>query len=138
MKRFKYPALVIKEAKMLKKLTTEEEKQNLNVSRLNPDSMTSCIYGMLCGNCFSERAKELIEASCARVYSTYGDFDNSKINGSPKGKFRTDDSGRNSHWGQSKTSYFSPIEIFIYRNRNKRNLANQRLVQYLKGEIKTL
>lgn len=68
MKKFNYPALVIQEAKNLRKLATREEKDQLNLVTLNPRNEWKCIYGQMTGSCFSDRAEELIVKSCQRVY----------------------------------------------------------------------
>lgn len=140
MKRFKYPALVIKEARNLRKFATKEEKDRLDFMKLNSSSKFDCIYGQMTKNCFSVRAKELIEKSCSRVYSTSsGDtWEEYRLNGTPKGKYRREDGANNLYPGEEKTSYFSPIEVFIARGDNWKNGANDRLVKYIKGEIKTL
>ena len=79
------------------------------------------------GNCFSERAVELIEASCKRVFadaSDGGDTLKGVLNGSPK--------------KSNRDTYWSPIEIFITKKRNVKNGNNKRLVAFLKGETETL
>jgi len=140
MKKFKYPALVIKEAKSLRKLATVEERNRLNFQKLDFSSKFECIYGQMTSNCFSKRAKELIEKSCSRVYSTKtGDnWEEYKLNGTPIGKYRKEDGAVNIGFSKERTSYFSPIEVFIARGNNWRSGANERLVKYIKGEIKTL
>jgi len=126
MKRFKYPALVIKEAKNLKKFARKEELNNLNEHDFMPKSSYKCIYGLLTGDCKSSRAIELIESSCSRVYKAGylndDDILSNKLNGSPKKSYRG--------------AYWSPIETYIFPE--KRKEAAIRLLKYLKGEIKTL
>lgn len=128
----KYPKLVIEEATALRKHATKEERSNLNFENLNPDSQRRCIYGQMTGDCFSERAKKLIEKSCRRVYSTNGKFADAKLNGSPVGKYRATNGGR--LFGQN-TDYWSPIELFISKATSR---MNQKLIQFIKGEIKSL
>lgn len=130
----KFPDLVVKEAKNLRKLTTFEEKQLLNFSTLDGDSKYDCLYGQITGHCFSPRAKELIEASCEKVYNPGAGDDrlgSATLNGSPLGKYRS--IVRYS----SSTSYFSPIEVFIFKYSHERELL-KRLLLYIKGERRTL
>lgn len=130
MKRFKYPALVKTEAKNLRKFATKEELDKLIQEDFNPRHSDNCIYGLLTGNCDSPRAIELIKSCAPRVYKSgnyvqIGDNDwvlSNKLNGSPK--------------KISRVEFWSPIECFIYPNKQKE--AAIRLLKYLKGEIKTL
>jgi len=126
-KKIVYPALVKQEAKNLKKFATKRELDKLNFDRLVPENAERCIYGQMTGSCWNGRAIQLIEKSCSRVYNE-GQEGNSlrdcKLNGSPKKKQRH--------------SYYSPIEVFIYKDGNMENGANERLIKYLKGEIRTL
>lgn len=129
----KFPKLVIEEAKALRKNATVEERSRLDFNELDHDNRHKCIYGQLVGDCFSVRAKELIEKSCRRVYSTNGFFENSKLNGSPIGKFRKT---TNAQYGWGKpTDYYSPIEMFIV---NAKDSQKENLIKFLKGEIKSL
>ncbi len=126
--------LVIEEAKKLKDNTTLEERYQLNFSTLKTKKRDSCIYGQMTGDCFSERAIELIEASCEKVFNRIKDENNvrkicGELNGSPKGKPRTNS------WSPV---YWSPIEIFIDEEINQTNGNNERLVDYLKGNTDTL
>jgi hypothetical protein len=132
----KFPELVVKEARKLRKLTTELEKSRLDFSNLDPLDSERCIYGQITGHCFSARAKELIEKSCVRVYNKGSNLSDtissSKLNGSPIGKHRDTNIPL---WGS--TSYFSPIEVFIVKAKDNVVLL-ERLVSYIKGERRTL
>lgn len=139
--------LVKREAKNLRKFAISKELQKLEIDELNSTDGTQCIYGQMTGDCFSARASELIEQCCERVYSSNktirGEIDNnvanSPLNGKPK----------------DRSSYFSPIEVFIANNSIKDtddwhdekfilgytaadNENNKRLVKYLKGETNRL
>lgn len=117
----KFPKLVKDEADLLK---------------LDPDSKFDCVYGQMTGNCFSVRAKELIEKSCKKVYHTEGYLADATLNGSPIGKERNTTGGN--VYG-TKTSYWSPIEVFIYDAKERGDKDSiAKLIQFLKGEIKTL
>ncbi len=129
-------SLVKKEAAKIKKFATKDEIESLNFGRLNPDNVQACIYGQMTGNCYSERANELIVKCAERVYSgalpnttqravSYKEAKLSTLNGKPYNvSFRRD-------------SYHSPIEVYISINQNHANKLKD-LVNYLKGETKKL
>lgn len=128
-----YPKLVIDEAKALRKHATEAEISNLDFNSLKPDTVKECIYGQMTGHCFSERAKELIEKSCKRVYSTTGSLDSVRLNGSPVGKHRENEG--KAYMFRRNTDYWSPIEVFLPKSTDEERL---KLVQFIKGEIESL
>jgi len=121
--------LVIEEATKLRNMITQEEADNLKFSKLDSSQSDRCIYGQLSGNCFSDRAIELIKACASRVYKNWWFLSESKLNGSPL--------------GLSRNEFWSPIEVFIsqdetdYEN-NMGNGNNERLVQFIKKEIDEL
>ncbi len=126
-------ALVMTEAKRLKKNATEAEINKLSFEDLDSSKSHNCIYGQMAGYCFNDRATELIEASCTKVLERvilpkHKDMMAppilGKLNGSPKKTHRD--------------NYWSPIEMFIDLERNKKNGNNQRLIAYLKGETEML
>ncbi len=53
-----------KEALLLHKHTTKEERSFLDADDFNPTKSTQCIYGLLTSSCYSERAKKL-QKKCA-------------------------------------------------------------------------
>lgn len=116
---------VKEEAKKLRKLATKEELKNLSFVFLNPCSAQNCIYGQMTGNCNSERALALIESSCDRVYDwvCQSKF---KLNGSLNREIRS-----------LRGYQYSAIEAFIILPENK-ELNNRILIEYLRGERKTL
>lgn len=59
---------VAHEVKMLKQHATPEEIKRLNLTIFNPDSRYNCIYGQMTHDCSSERAKELMDVACDRVW----------------------------------------------------------------------
>jgi hypothetical protein len=118
--------LVEKEAKKLRKYSTEEERSNLDIDSLWANNRRRCIYGQMTGDCFSERANSLIIKCCKQVYT--GNLSNLKLNGAPHKIDLHEERGR---------YYFSPIEIFIFHN-DKRSSGVVNLVAYLKGEIDEL
>jgi len=124
----KLKELVKEEAKKLRKHATREELYKLNFGNLVPSSQFSCIYGQLTGNCFSNRATDLIEECCDRVYERSSEITDSAMNSAILGK---------SPKRLQRYLYFSPIEIFIHRPENK-TTNNAHLIAYLKGETRKL
>ena len=118
--------LVIAEATNLKKYTTDRERDRLSFERLKTQDRTLCVYGQMTGGCYSDRAIALIEFSCERVFTVVekGIYLSGKLNGSPIDTYRG--------------HYWSPIEIFIDKKRNKNNGNNERLIAFIKGKTKTL
>ena len=119
--------LVKEEAKFLKDNLTREEKLNINHDDLDPNSPSSCIYGLATGNCHSKRAVRLMRKGCSRVFSykniEENFLDRSNLNGSPKGHKR--------HFETKKgyEGFWSPIEVFIYKTKRESNKVN--LVNYI-------
>lgn len=132
LKRMKELATV--EAKNLKKHATQEELNELNLENVDPDRPTKCIYGLMTDDCYSDRAAELIQKCCTKVYKSelrerFGRYVNkSLLNGAPtkipEGESR-------------KFLYHSPIEVLIFGD-NGGEESIKKLVPYLKGETKTL
>lgn len=60
-----FKADVIAECVALREHATAEELGRL-AYRIYPQDPDECIYGLMCGNCRSIRAKELIEKCCKR------------------------------------------------------------------------
>lgn len=121
--------LVKKEATLLRENATSEEKSRLNFNFFNPTMVDSCIYGQMTGHCDNLRANELIEKSCPRVFNNdkNGSLneDDIRLNGSPINR--------------SRHSYWSPIEIYVYKNRHGVNVQNNKyLINYIKGDTDKL
>jgi hypothetical protein len=106
---------VKKEARALREHGTEAEIERLNLSTFDGKQSTSCIYGQMTGDCFSDRAETLIK-SCAPVFIAGNE------NGGPTNKILEADSKESLRW--------SPIEKYAFENSD--NCAN--LIAYLKGE----
>lgn len=60
---------VLNEINLLKQNATKEELSQLNFETLNPDNGRLCIYGQITGDCFSNRAFELIQTCCKTTIS---------------------------------------------------------------------
>jgi hypothetical protein len=116
---------VIDEATKLKSWATQKELEKLNFNLLTPCNKNSCVYGQMTGNCFNERATELLNC-CAIPYSSdTEDYIRTRVK-SFNSKNRTD--WRNYAW------VFSAIEFYITQVKAK----NNNLINYLKGVKKTL
>ena len=120
-------SLVGQEAKNLKKYATKEEINKLNFGVLNPEHVMFCIYGLMTGHCFSERACNLINKCAPRIYKQHCNEElyECELNGAPA-------------LGRSRNANFSPIECFISYPKNETNGNNKILINYLKGKRKTL
>jgi hypothetical protein len=137
-KRSVLEPLVIAEANNIRRIALKREVKNLDFCNLVPDDHKHCIYGQMTGDCYNERAYELIRKSCPNVIDAddngfKGELvslnDYAKQNGVEKpNKF--DESFR--------LTFYSPIEIFITRKRNKKNGNNAKLIAFLRGETDTL
>lgn len=122
----KFPKLVIEEAKALRRHATKEEKELLQFCNLSPSNRMKCVYGLMTGECYSNRATELIEKCAKRVYKANhipSCIERKDLNGSPK--------------GEDRCGYWSPIEVFIAKNGDGSEM-NRRLISFIKGEIKSL
>ncbi len=59
---------VVKEALLLRKHATKKEKDKLDYYWLKSRDPSGCVYGQMTGNCWSERAAQLIK-KCAVAYT---------------------------------------------------------------------
>ena len=118
--------LVIEEATNLKKHALKKELKNLNFNKFNPDHTLSCIYGQIANGCFTPRAVELMKKCASRGYDRESapKLVDCKINGP------IIDLPRSYFW--------SPIEVFIVQDRNRKNGNNKLLIDFLKGETNEL
>lgn len=51
---------VVKEALLLRKYATKKERAKLNFDSIRSDNVTLCIYGQMTGNCYKNRAIQLL------------------------------------------------------------------------------
>lgn len=126
---------VRKEAEALRVHATQEERERLDIENLEPDFLMNCIYGLMTGSCYSERAAILIE-SCACRYVKDGHLTSIKYDGFARiaekingAKVENLYENRN-----SSESHYSAIEAYILLP--EANNAN--LISYLRGETETL
>ena len=134
---------VQQEATELKKRLTPEEIAKLDSVNIK-NTEDQCVYGQLTGNCSSERAFDLMQDCCLKVYTVHRmDTEERKqgkewltLNGSPKEKERR---------GKYNYDYFSPIESLLALVDEEQvgtiftppeNIKN--LIAYLKGETEEL
>jgi len=124
-----FPELVIEEATNIKKYASLSEIERLDISTLDPQSTSDCVYGQMTGNCHSKRAIELIELCASKVYHAPDGFprESKELNGAPTSISRRGDN--------YETKYWSPVEVFIDQTVPK---MRAKLVSFLKGEIDTL
>lgn len=117
MSREELKRLVIEEATNLKEYATKKELERLDFNYLDPNTPHRCIYGQITGNCFNERAIELLN-KCTNPYS--------------RGLFLPSKSTELDFDTISRD--FSPIELYI-----SLGLSNKRiLIDFLKGDLETL
>lgn len=107
---------VRKEAEALRVHATKEERGRLDLKRMDPNSPIRCYYGLMTGECDSERATELIK-KCASVYINN---DSSFGNMTPVEEFRY--------------YYWSPVEWYI----TYPEARNANLIAFLRGETDNL
>ncbi len=128
---------VRKEAEALKVHATKKELVRLDISKLRPDNMSRCVYGLMTGNCYNERAAILIN-NCAIRYFRDGVISSLEINGFQgihefiNGS--TVDDFVTSRRNMEKAVHFSAIEAYILLP--EANNAN--LIAFLRGETETL
>lgn len=132
------------EIEMLKKYTTKEEKQRLNIKSFDPTSSFKCIYGQIAGICINARAKELMDWCCIRVMDfKLNDQDSvelKKIYGASfsNPNFRVNGPYTGQTWDKERLkrnwNYFSALEGYILLNDAK--IKN--VIDYIKGLTNTL
>lgn len=124
--------LVSKEAKSLKKYAYKKELKKLNFKNFSSSNIFKCIYGQMTGDCFSDRASELIYKCAARIYKSGEDEEKVSagvtLNGKPPQKGR----------GFYSRNFWSPIEVFVDIDKNRKNGNNEMLIKFLKNEAKVL
>lgn len=145
MKKTDFLKAVEHEVKTLKKLATKEELENLNFEYLHPEFPQSCIYGQMTGECYSKRAKELMDKACIIVTNTgeegmgteefYGKtYSQAKhlINGKNTGQGWKGEPG--SMFGSRSYAHLSALEAYICLKGAK----TKSIISFLKGETEKL
>ena len=108
------------EVRMLKKHGTKEELSRMNLVCFNPLSSKQCVYGQMTGSCESERAEQLMNASCITTFKeeamnisgqNFNEFKN-RINGKNKGQ-GWNDNGMYGDYEVRDYSHISVLEGYI-------------------------
>lgn len=134
-KKSKLAELVKKEAKLLKKYATKTELRKLNVLHLNPSHTEKCVYGLMTGNCTSDRAHELISKCAPKTYAGAYKRGFTFVYSLPKLNGKINPEKRDEHSFRS----WSPIEVYILNNKYEEKAElTKNLIDYLKGNRKTL
>lgn len=127
---------VTNEAIMLRENATKEELAKLDFKHLDTMSQWGCIYGQTTGDCFSQRAAELIQLCCPRYFhkgavNHFNDFHNvaTNANGTAVVNFKKSRTGIDRN-----KKYYSAIEAYITLPTAK----NRNLIAYLRGQAETL
>ena len=124
------------EIEQLKIHATEDEKNNLDFRAFDPYSAFYCIYGQMTGQCTTERAKELMDLSCLRVFKQ-NILRNKRLNFSNVLEFLngayTGQDWINIYYGR-KLIYLSALEGFIALP----EADNEAIIAYIKGETEIL
>jgi hypothetical protein len=130
---------VRKEAEALKVHATKGEREKLDFKTLNAAHASLCYYGQMTGNCYSQRAAELIKKCCCRFFN--GDVmpdleeDNNDFEAIQSGNVGTEVEGFiNARISPGRLTYYSAIEAYILLP----EAQNANLIAYLRGETETL
>lgn len=133
----------------LKKNATQPELQRLDLTTFNPKSMVACIYGQMCEECNTLRAKELMDQCCEIVMGDYvikyGGPDHAqdnfafetilnKVNGEYSGQTWEDAFLMDPKKFHRTYKYMSALEGYV--NIDGANIEG--IIAYLKGETETL
>lgn len=110
----------ISEARKLREALTQEEKDRLDIPTLAEEDPRNCIYGQATGNCYDERASELIDKCARKIWDNCGDT-HREAEVSPCR-------------GTDISRYHTDLELYICQP----GAENEILIKYLKGEINFL
>lgn len=120
---------VIQEVNSIKEHATANQINKLRIELLNPNNINKCIYGLMCGGCYSNEANELIKV-CKPDVSFYTVNDETETClARPVGFSGYLDSG-----GSDYRDSFTALEWYISKHRDN----NPNIIAYLKGETETL
>lgn len=128
---------VRKEAEALRVHATIEERERLDIDELEPQFLDHCIYGLMTGNCNSERGVELI-GKCACRYIKDGGLTYIAMEGFERiQRFVNGDKVDNLYAirnDDNEDIHYSAIEAYILLP--EANNAN--LISFIKGETEAL
>ncbi|MCB1711875.1 MAG: hypothetical protein KDH96_05190 [Candidatus Riesia sp.] len=145
MKKSEFLTSVAQEIEGIKNTATKEELERLDISRFNPENASRCIYGLITGDCLSERAKEIMDASCVRMCesengaSDFVDKSFTASKSSINGEYDSEKSWKglgDSYWSLriNRFTYLSALEAYICMKGAK--VAH--IIKYLRGEVDAL
>lgn len=122
---------VLIEATNLREAITEEERGNLRIAFFNPQVTYGCIYGLISGDCFNERAAHLIAKCCKKVLVSHKGMGNAVTNS----RFSTiaPEKAIAKHENR-ECYYYSPIEKYILLVELEKS---HQLIAYLKKQTDT-
>lgn len=122
MKKSEFLVLVQNELDTIKAKATKEEIEQLSMSRFDYSKPEKCIYGLMTGNCYSDRAKELYPKQYSNIeihpYNGENYFPFKKQSYSKKGDVK-----------------FTPLEKYLYMVNAPQH---EKIIQYLRNEIETI
>lgn len=125
---------VATEAKNIRKHATKEEIGKLNIGNLQSSHPSMCVYGLLTGDCRSDRAQKLIVTCCKKFVES----DDGVLNADTFEEMQDRINGRVKDLGRDgfrfETKYFSSVEAYIML----RSARRSGLISYLKGETDKL
>lgn len=130
---------VTKEAQALRVHATAEERSKLSFESLKPSNMNNCIYGLMTGNCFTERAALLIDQCCVRFFKHEIMPDYFRVSATIDNILKGVNGVKVENFVEERTGiadgmHYSAIEAYILLPDAK----NANLIAYLKGETETL
>jgi hypothetical protein len=130
---------VRKEAEALKIHATKEERERLDLSIMEPTNSKLCYYGLMTGNCYSERAAQLIEKCCCSFFDNGAMADLEEENNSIEAIQESLIGSKVIGFVKARISpgshtYYSAIEAYILLPEAR----NDNLISYLRGETETL
>lgn len=124
---------VAAEAKALREHATKEELGRLQLHALDPMHTDYCVYGLMTGDCQSDRACDLIGNCCQRFFVNEGvqlpktvTTILKRVNGKKLKSVKEDRAFAINH--------LSAIEVYIGQS----NAQNKNLIAYLRGEREDL
>lgn len=124
------------EIEFLKTKLTQKERERLNFRTFNSNERGSCIYGQISGDCRNERAKDLIQECCKRVWHQYK---HSRSKGITPGSTFTEvrsllNGGLKPEMIRHNLDFISALEGYI----QLKGAKNKEIIDYLKGKTEIL
>jgi hypothetical protein len=126
----------------LRQNATDKEKEGLDFRLFNPILPQKCIYGQMCGNCETDRARELMLLSCVRVMELGNGVSSyiPSMEGIDDDYFVINGNNANLTWVKSNGMlirdyhHMSALEAYIQLP----NSPNEHILKFIKGEVDEL